>query len=66
MVEFTNTGMHAGNPIWINKNQIIACYEIPTEGGSLSTRIYGGSPAIEWIVEESLNEVIRKINDEQR
>jgi hypothetical protein len=66
MVKFTNTGIHAGNPIWLNVDQIIACYEIPTDNGSLTTRIYGGSPAIEWTVEESLNEATKRINDAQR
>ena len=63
LIKFTNTGALAGNDIWINPDCIIAVYEIPTDGGSLTTRIWGGSPAIEWIVEESMTEVIGRINN---
>ena len=64
MIKFTNNnGNLAGNDIWINSDHIIAVYEIPTDGGSLTTRIWGGSPSIEWIVEESMNDVIGRINN---
>ena len=64
MIKLTNTGTLAGNSLWVNPAHIIAVYEIPTEGGSLTTRVWGGTPAVEWVVEESMSEVIKMIGKE--
>lgn len=62
MIKFINAhDAHRGNTIFINSNQIAAVYEeAGVIGGSLSTKIYGVS-GIVWTVEESLKEVIKKI-----
>lgn len=63
LVKFTNrTEGRIGDPIYINANHIISVFENPRENGSLSTIIYGGDDKT-WIVEESLLEAIRKINE---
>ena len=60
LVKFTNcVEGRQDDPIWINPNHITAVYEDKTEGGSLSTKIYGGNPSIVWTVQESLGEVIK-------
>ena len=50
------------DPIFININYIIAVYEDHMPGGSLMTKVYGGSAeAIIWNVQESLGEVLKRI-----
>ena len=62
MIKLTNTGLLAGDPIWINCNTIGCIFTAPSgEGGSIQTRVYGGPTGVEWIVEESPEEVIQKI-----
>lgn len=63
MLQFTSTVKgREGDRIFINKDWIVSVYEnAREEGGSLSTVIYGG-PGTNWEVEESLSEVIAKIN----
>lgn len=65
MIKFTNAvDRFKGNPIFINRSHITAVYEnAREEGGSLITVIYGGHAGICWEVEESLDEVIKKINE---
>jgi uncharacterized protein YlzI (FlbEa/FlbD family) len=66
MIKLSNTGKFTGFSIYINVDHITAVFEVPSEqGGSLETHIYGGNSGngVEWIVEESLNEVIKKINE---
>ena len=67
LVKFTNVAeQHKGNPLYINTVYIAAVYEVAkTPGGSLSTMIYGGSQGITWEVEESLNEVMKKVNGDK-
>lgn len=64
MIKFTNAvERYRGNPIFINKEHIIAVYEHARDpGGSLVTIVYGGN-GICWEVEEGLDEVIKKIKD---
>jgi hypothetical protein len=62
-IKLTNaSSVHRGNSIYININQISAVFEVASEeGGSLSTRVFGGPTGQEWQVEESLNEVMKEI-----
>jgi hypothetical protein len=63
MIKLTNAvEAHKGNLIYINPYHISAVYEFAkTNGGSLTTVIYGGYTGINWEVEESLNEVLKLI-----
>jgi len=64
MLKFTNRNINRlGEPVWINSEWIVSVYENHTEGGSLTTVIFGGPHNAEWFVEESLNEVIKIINE---
>jgi hypothetical protein len=65
LVKFNNTGKFTGFPIYINADHVTAVFEVPSEqGGSLETHIYGGNAGngVEWIVEESLLEAVKKLN----
>jgi hypothetical protein len=63
MLKFTNLNHdRLDMPIYINRDHIISVYENVTNKGSLRTIIYGTS-GTEWHVEESLNEVIKIINE---
>jgi hypothetical protein len=50
-----------GMPVYIMIEHIVSVYEIPTDGGSLSTAIYG-TRGDTWLVEEGLIEVVNIIN----
>ena len=66
LIKFSNTGKFTGFPIYVNSDHITAVFEVPSEnGGSLETHIYGGNAGngVEWIVEESFNEVIKMISN---
>ena len=65
MLKFTNYNeRYKGNPVYINSDCIISVFEEPTDGGSLSTVIFGGfGPPQRWVVEEGLSEVIKIINE---
>jgi len=67
LLKFTNVAeQHKGNSLYINPDNIIAVYEIAkAPGGSLATIIYGGPQGITWEVEESLNEVMKKVNGDK-
>ena len=63
MLKFTNSfGDRRGDPLYISKDWIVSVYENHTQGGSLSTAIFGGPGGTEWFVEESLSEVVKIIN----
>lgn len=64
LIKFTNTAeAFKGNSLYINVNQIISVFEVPkTEGGSLTTIIYGGPTGTTWEVEESLSQVVKMVN----
>jgi hypothetical protein len=65
MIKLSNTGKFVGFPIYINSDHITAVFEIAAQdGGSLETHVFGGNAGngVEWIVEESVGEVIKKIN----
>ena len=65
MLKFTNRNVERLDmPIYINRDHIISVFEEPNNGGSLTTIIYGGPLGERWYVEESLGEVIKKINEE--
>lgn len=49
-------------PIYINKEYIVSVYEQPTQGGSLRTCIHGAGHT--WHVEESLEQVVKMINED--
>lgn len=55
---------HQGNPIYINIDHIIAVYPFaPDASGSLQTVVYGGPQGMTWIVEEGVEDVIKKIRE---
>jgi hypothetical protein len=63
LVKFTNAAEDLkGNLIYINTDWIISVYEMPTDGGSLRTVVYGGSQPVAWEVQESLSEAVKMIN----
>lgn len=68
LVRFTNAqDKLKGNPIYINCDQIVSVFEVPSaEGGSLMTVVFGGPVGSEWIVEESLEEAVRLIESAAR
>ena len=51
-------------PVYINADHILSVYESKRNGpeGGLTTTIYAITGQ-EWYVEESLNEVIKKLNE---
>jgi len=62
LVKFTNNvEQHKGMPIYIMREHIISVFEIPTEGGSLVTAVYG-IRGDTWQVEEGLSDVVKIIN----
>ena len=66
-VKFTNAfERFKGNPIYINTYWISSVFEhVPEnpEEGNIRTMIYGSPKGEVWEVEESLNEVIKLINE---
>jgi uncharacterized protein YlzI (FlbEa/FlbD family) len=64
LLKFANAAPeHAGNPIYININHITAVYPMTRpEGGGQSTIVFGGPTGQAWIVEEGVEEVIKKVN----
>jgi len=63
LVKLTNAAEDLkDNLIYINTEWIISVYEVPTDGGSLRTIVYGGSQPVAWEVQESLNEVVQMVN----
>ena len=64
LIKFTNAADNLkGNPLFINVDAIVSVFELPNDGGSLKTIVWGGPTGVGWEVEESLGEVIKKIND---
>jgi hypothetical protein len=64
LVKFTNlNALLLDMPVYINAQNVLSVYESKRngDGGGLTTTIYGVN-AQEWFVEESLNEVITKLN----
>ncbi len=51
------------NNIQSRGDAIVSVFELPNDGGSLKTIVWGGPTGVGWEVEESLGEVIKKIND---
>jgi len=62
MIKLTNASEgYKDNIIYINPDWIVAMFEQPTDGGSLTTVIYGGPVGTSWIVEESLGQIYNLI-----
>ena len=62
LVKFTNSNEQLkGMPIYLMDEHIVSVFEMPTDGGSLVTAIYG-IRGDTWYVEEGLSEVVRIIN----
>ena len=63
LVKFTNLNVNLLDmPVYINAHYVLSVYESKRNGdGSLTTTIYETNGQ-EWFVEESLNEVITKLN----
>ena len=64
LVKFTNNNEQLkGMPVYLMDEHIVSVFEMPTDGGSLVTAIYG-IRGDTWYVEEGLNEVISIVNGE--
>jgi uncharacterized protein YlzI (FlbEa/FlbD family) len=64
LVKFTNLNVNLLDmPVYINAHNVLSVYESKRNGpqGGLTTTIYGTNGQ-EWYVEESLNEVVTKLN----
>lgn len=62
LVKFTNNNEQLkGMPVYLMDEHIVSVFEMPTDGGSLVTAIYG-IRGDTWYVEEGLNEVVNVIN----
>jgi hypothetical protein len=64
LVKFTNLNQNLLDmPVYINAHNVLSVYESKRNGpdGSLTTTIYGINSQ-EWHVEESLSEVVSKLN----
>lgn len=62
LVKFTNNNEQLkGMPIYLMVEHIVSVFEMPTDGGSLVTAIYG-IRGDTWYVEEGLSEVVRIID----
>jgi uncharacterized protein YlzI (FlbEa/FlbD family) len=62
LVKFTNNNEQLkGMPVYLMDEHIVSVFEMPTDGGSLVTAIYG-IRGDTWYVEEGLNEVVNTIN----
>jgi len=67
MIKLMNLSQgHQGNPIYLNPDQIIAVYPFAPDGGSIQTIVYGGPQGNAWIVEEGVEEVIKKIKEAKK
>ena len=65
LVKFTNNNeLFKGMPLYLMTEQIVSVFETPTDGGSLSTCIYGSTKDT-WYVVEGLNEVVKIINGDE-
>ena len=64
-IELTNLGNEQlkGDPLLLNPAFITCVYEQPTDGGSRRTIVFCAHANLSWYVEESYNEVKRKIKE---
>jgi len=59
-----NLDRRKGDPVYINISWITCVFEEPTNGGSLSTIVFGGpGNGTRWVVEEGPSEVMKKIKE---
>jgi hypothetical protein len=62
LIKLTNYAEpYKGMPLYIETENIMSVYEVPTDDGSLVTCIYGVSRDT-WNVEEGLSQAIKIIN----
>lgn len=62
LVKLTNSNEQLkGMPLYLMTEHILSIFEMPTDGGSLVTAIYG-IRGDTWYVEEGLNEVVDIVN----
>ena len=62
LVKLTNNNEQLkGMPLYLMTEHILSIFEMPTDGGSLVTSIYG-IRGDTWYVEEGLNEVVDIVN----
>jgi len=66
MIKLQNgSAEHIGNPLYLSIDWISAVYPFAPDGSSMMTMIYGGPTGATWIVEDSVEEVIKKIKEER-
>lgn len=63
-VKLTNAAAeHLDNPIFFNVDWIVTVFpQNNPGGGGQTTIVYGGPTATSWVVQEGVEEVIKKIN----
>ena len=62
LVKFTNNNENLkGMPIYLMTDHIVSVFEVPTDGGSLVTAVYG-IRGDTWYVEEGLDQAVKIIN----
>jgi hypothetical protein len=63
-IKLTNaTQGYLDSPLYFNVDWIVTYYTQSTDGGSLTTLLYGGPTGIHWYVEESPEQITKLIND---
>lgn len=66
LIKLTNSNVELqGMPIYLMSEHIVSVFEVPTEGGSLQTAVYG-LRGDTWYVEEGLNEAVNIINGKKK
>ena len=62
LIKLTNNNENLkGMPIYLMTEHIVSVFEVPTEGGSLQTAVYG-IRGDTWYVEEGLAQAVKIIN----
>lgn len=63
IIKLTNNhGIQKGNPLYINTDWIVTVFEEHTPEG-VKTLVYGGPSGNVWDVEESISEVVKKVEE---
>ena len=66
LIKLTNNSEQLkGMPVYLMSEHIISVYEVPTDGGSLMTAVYG-IRGDTWFVEEGLSEAVKIINGSKK
>jgi hypothetical protein len=67
LIKLTNNhAQHKGSPLYINIDHITSVYSLVVEDGMQHTFVYGGPTGESWDVEESVSEIILKIENVQQ